>query len=641
MAERGGKGMILQSLARYYQRLIECGAEGIAPYGYSPEKISFEIVLAEDGSVVQVNPLWGDTSGKKPQPRTIEVPTSFKRPGKGSKSFFLWDKTSYALGVGKKEDRTVQDHAAFKRLHLESLEGVEDVGLKALLAFLRSWTPAQFANHPEFVRNRDAMLDTNIVFRFEDERAWLHERPTARAIWGKLFKSDHDTRQGMCLVTGERTTLERLHPPIKGFTSTGVSIVSFNADAYLSYKGSLEKVRSNKKENDSGVNAPVSSYAAFAYTTVLSHLLRRSEDNRQRLQIGDTTVVFWAEAEDGNTSVAEKAEGFLAAVLNPPVDDDSEVQQIRYVLDGIAQCRPLEELDPDLAPGTHMFVLGLTPNKARLSIRFWYVDTLDVMIKRLAKHREDLCLDPSPWKTEPSVRRLALAAAPSRWSEQKKHYEHDSKNIPPQLIGELMRAILNGTRYPLSLLANIIMRMRADGDISGVRVAICKAVLVRNLRIQHSQEHSKEVIPVSLNLTETNRGYLLGRLFYYFEHAQRRALGSVNAGVKDKYYGAASATPFLVFPFLIHNFNNHIAKLRRGVDRDKGAAVAIERSAAEIIDMLRPPFPSHLSIEDQGYFAIGYYHQSQAYFARRAAESGEDTSPDSETTDSPTQGVLL
>jgi CRISPR-associated protein Csd1 len=646
--------MILQALAAYYHRLIAQRVEGIAPYGYSPEKISYEIVLAPDGDVVEVNDI-RDTSGKKPQARILLVP----QPAGGTSNIlpkFLWDKTSYVLGASATSKRVSKEHAAFKALHETVLADVEDEGLQALRVFLKNWVPEQFLP-PKFPAE---MLDANVVFRLDGENRYLHDREAAQVLRARLLADDEDSDSspdsaiGMCLVSGESLPLARLHPRIKGVDGAqkaGASIVAFNADAYLSYKGSVKRARSpsgkKKKENDSGANAPISYQAAFAYTTALNYLLRRDAGNQQRLQIGpehaeavakklgrnkdstvaakktkddpqrfqtgDMTIVFWAEAQSPQRAV--KAEKLLASVLNSPPEDGAQVTYIRRVLDGVAKGCPLEELDPELESGTRMYVLGLAPNAARLSIRFWLVDTLEKLTQHLRWHREDLRLEPSPWKTEPSVWRLALATAPSREGRSK------SEDVPAQLAGELMRAILTGCHYPVSLLSNVIMRMRADGEISGVRVAICKAVIARQQRIQSTNE---EEIPVSLNKQSTAPGYLLGRLFAVLESAQRSALGgAVNATIRDRYYGAASATPASIFPLLLRNAQNHLGKLRK---EKPGAAINLEKDIREIIESLPENFPRSLKIEDQGRFAVGYYHQSQSHFEKAADKTVEKAS---------------
>ncbi|MDR2032913.1 MAG: type I-C CRISPR-associated protein Cas8c/Csd1 [Azoarcus sp.] len=609
--------MILQALARYYQRLTEQGAEDIAPYGYSLEKISYVIVLAPDGDVVAVNDI-RDTSERKPRPRALLAPQPPKRSS-GIAPCFLWDKTSYVLGVSNTSKRADREHEAFKTLHEAALADEEDAGLQALRAFLRRWTPEEFKT-PLFPPE---ILDANVVFRLDGEHEYLHDRAAAHALCARLQTPDDGQEpsaiSATCLVSGEHASIERLHPSIKGVNgaqSSGASLVSFNHDSFRSYG------------KDQGDNAPVSRQAAFAYTSALNYLLRRGEHNHQRLQIGDATVVFWAEAKDGGAQGAVRAEGFFAALLQPP-DDASEAQRIKSVLDRVAQGHPLTECDPGLAPDTHMYVLGLAPNASRLSIRFWLVGRLDTLTERLIQHRKDLRLDPLPWKTEPSIWRLALATAPSRDGRAK------SEDVPPQLAGELMRAILTGQRYPGSLLANMVMRMRADGDISGVRVAICKAVLARNLRIQHFNE---EEIPVSLNRQSTDPGYLLGRLFAVLENVQRAALGKqVNATIRDRYYGAASATPASIFPVLLRNTQNHLGKLRK---EKPGLVVNLEKEIQEIIDGLPEYFLKSLKIEAQGQFAIGYYHQSQAHFTKRDAGDADRSAPGDEP-ETTTQGALL
>ncbi|MGL6080830.1 type I-C CRISPR-associated protein Cas8c/Csd1 [Methyloversatilis discipulorum] len=593
--------MILQALIRYYQRMVEREAKGIAGYGYSPEKISYEIVLAPDGTVLAVNDI-RDTTGKKAQPRVLDVPQPEKRTV-GIKSNFLWDKTSYVLGVSATSKRTDKEHEAFKAFHEEALAGTQDEGLQALLAFLRRWSPDQF-QAPLFF---EEMQDANLVFRLGDERRHLHEREAARALRARLLGNDGvgesvgptPTAGAFCLVSGEPAPIARLHPAIKGVNgaqSSGASLVSFNLDAFTSY---------GKSQGD---NAPISEQAAFAYTSVLNYLLRRSPDNRQRLQVGDTSVVFWAEAA-GSEADAQAAESFLASLL-VPADDDSEAERLRTVLDGLSKGRPLAELAPGLAPGTRIYVLGLAPNASRLSVRYWQADTLEVFAKRLAEHAQDLRIEPLPWRIEPTVYRLLLATVPNREGAMPK-----ADDAFDNLIGETMRAILSGGLYPRSLLANTVMRIRSDGNLSGMRAVICKGVLTRERR--RGIHTSDEEIPVSLDKQSTLPGYQLGRLFAVLEYVQRCALGGqVNATIRDRYYGAASATPAAIFPVLLRNTQNHLGKLRK---ERPGQAVTLEREIRDIVEGLPDRFPRSLKIEGQGSFAIGYYHQSHTHFTKRDA----------------------
>lgn len=593
--------MILQALNSYYQRLLARGEKGLAPFGYSPEKISYEILLTPDGQVVDVNDI-RDTSGKKPLPRMMNVPQLEKRTS-GIKSNFLWDKTSYVLGVSASSKRADKEHEAFKALHQESLAGTQDTGLKALLSFLSAWTPERFASAPF----KQEMLDANVVFRIDGENSYLHERPAAQTARAQLLGAEAGAAVTLahCLVTGERMPVARLHPAIKGVNgaqSAGASIVSFNLASFSSYGKSQ------------GENAPVSEQATFAYTTVLNYLLRRSEHNRQRIQIGDTSVVFWADT--ANAEEAEQAEFTFTSLLNTGPDDLQEASRVRDVLEKISKGRPLHEIDPRLHEDTRMYVLGLAPNASRISIRFWQEGTLGEFARRLAEHAQDLHLEPVPWKTPPTARRLVLATVPHREGSMPKM--DDAFN---NLVGEFMRAILSGGLYPRSLLANTIMRIRTDGNLSGLRAALCKGILAREQRLGINNQN--EEVPVSLNKQSTSPGYRLGRLFAVLEAVQRSALGGqVNATIRDRYYGAASATPASVFPVLLRNTQNHIAKLRK----DKpGLAVNLEKDIREIVEGLTDSFPRSLRIEEQGRFAIGYYHQSQSRFVKSDAADAAET----------------
>ncbi|MBZ2168905.1 type I-C CRISPR-associated protein Cas8c/Csd1 [Marinobacter sp. F4216] len=593
--------MIISALNDYYNHLLERG-DSIAIFGYSQEQISYALVLSVGGELVDVQDL-RDTSGNKPRPRSLMVPQPEKRTS-GVKSNFLWDKSSYVLGVASKGgERATQEHNAFKELHGELLKNELDTSLQAVRIFLEQWVPEQFTASGLF---NAEMLDARFVFRIDGEKAFVHESPAAKKIRAEMVKiAAGDVAQ--CLVTGNQQPISRLHPAIKGVDgaqSSGASIVCFNLDAFCSFQKSQ------------GNNAPVSEQVAFAYTTALNHLLRREEGNRQRLRIGDTTVVFWAKAQ--NVKEAEAAEMLFGDFLQPPAETDvSETSRLRSALDAIAKGRPLNKLNPELAPDTEIFVLGLAPNASRLSVRFWERGNLEVFAKRLAQHYQDLNLVPSPWKTEPAVWRLLRETVPHRDGVKPK-----LDDVQPLIAGEMTRSILTGKRYPRSLLTNLIMRMRADGDISPLRVAMCKGVLARDWRL--GVRGIETEVPVSLDTENNDPGYLLGRLFATLESVQRSAQGrDVNATIRDRYYGAASATPASVFPVLIRNAQNHLGKIRKG---KPGLAVNLQKQLGEILDRLASSFPRSLRIEAQGRFAIGYYHQTQAHYtkAEANAEEGEE-----------------
>lgn len=607
--------MILQSLTRYYQRLASqenktTGSLKVPAYGFSEEKIGYILVLDEDGTLVDVVPHLSDE--KKPKPRLMSVPQSFKRPGITPKPFFLWDKTAYALGVEANKNKAEaaekpfvpSEHtfAAFKERHLQALRDTQDEGLLALRRFLEQWQPENFAQSP----CTPEMLDANVVFKLDGTSGCIHQREAAQELWTGSLKSDGgDAEVGFCLISGEESPIARLHPAIKGVyggQSSGGSIISFNQEAFASFG------------KEQGANAPVSEQAAFAYTTALNYLLRR--ENGHCLNIGDASTVFWAEA--ATVEQAQAAENMFSCAVNPPdthdsPDDEQEAQKVFYILKQVAKGRPLHKVAPELSPDTRFYILGLAPNAARISIRFWLDTSFGQLAAHLAQHWQDLALEPKAWKTPPSVWRLLLETAVKFKNGEGRYDKPKAENISPVLAGEMTRAVISGTPYPLSLLSQLIARIRADGDANGLRIAMIKAVLQRRFR--------NEEVPMSLNTESPNTAYQLGRLFAVLERIQYQALGELNAGIADRYYGSASAVPFSVFPRLLAGAKHHLSRLRK----DKaGIAVNLDKDLGEIIGRLPETFPRHLSIEEQGRFAIGYYQQKQSYFApKQPAETDE------------------
>ena len=575
---------ILSSLVRAYDRLPDA-----PPFGYSLEKISFCISLNEDGSVAHVIDL-RDTSKKKPQPRLMLVPQPVKRTAGISPNTF-WDKSSYVLGVtfgaGK---RTADEHAAFVQHHEQLLEKTDDEGLVAFLQFLKSWQAEQF----ETLGWAEEMKDTNIVFALESDRLnklYLHDRPVAKEMLAEAGGQGAD-ETGVCLVTGHSGAPARLHPSIKGVwgaQSSGAALVSFNLDAFSSYG------------HEQGNNAPVSEQAAFAYTTVLNHFL--ANDSGHRLQIGDASTVFWADASDA--AIAEEAESLFLSYIDPgdtSAEDEAASKQVGIKLERIRQGEPLGDIEPGLEAGVRFFVLGLAPNAARLSVRFYFEDSFGKLTQNYQAFLADMAIDPPPRHGFPPLWRYLRETAVLGKRE----------NVAPNLAGEWMRSILSGTRYPQTLLNAILTRIRADGDINALRAGIMKAVLIRNF---------KREAPMALDPDNTNRGYLLGRLFATYEQAQTAALGSkVNATIKDKFYGAASAQPRKVFHMLESGSANHLSKVGKA---SPGRRVNLEKQIAAIMDLMDPsadPFPASLSAEEQALFGLGYYHQRNDFFKKHTDE---------------------
>ena len=588
---------ILQSLSAYYDRMAARG-DVVTP-GWSTEPIGFVITLARDGTVLDTS-AWRDASGKKP--RQERVPKWFGRSGIGSTPYFLWDNTAYVLGVSDKDpSKTARDHARFKEYHGKVLSEVQDEGMLALLRFLQKWDVAQFTP-PLFA---ESFLKLNVGFRLEGDTGLLHERAIVSAFVERLRVADDGsnkkstTGEAMCLVSGEQLPIARLHRKIKGVDGTAsaeVPLVSFEGDAFKSYG------------QEQGDNAPTSEAAVFRYSAALNALLERGR-SRNRIKVGDATVAFWADASGVGEEAAKAAEDAFAFLVEPP-DDAGEAAKVGDALKALAQGRPVQVLDPKLEPGTRFHVLGLAPNAARLSIRFWETDSFEVFAKRLAAHHRDLELQPPPrgWTKPPSIQRLLV-----RTTALLEKFD----NIPPLLAGEVARAVLTGASYPRTLLSAAVIRLRAGDDPGfGWHAAVIKACLNRpiereldRLRLENAEPErrtrlDKERMPVALERDRDDVPYNLGRLFYVLESAQRAALGSVNATIADRYYGSASATPARVFGPLLRGLRNHVSDARK-----RGQGGWIEPKVAEIMAKLPPELPRTLKLEEQGRFAIGYYHE--------------------------------
>jgi len=595
---------ILSSLMKAYGRLPDA-----PPPGYSFEGIGFVISLDEDGNVVNVIDC-REGDGKKAKPKLMLVPQPAKRTN-GINPSFLWDKASYVLGVStdtnihsvgedetdpgvadrtaKETKRAADNHRAFVDWHQELIGESEDPGLKAFKLFLHSWNPERFTD----LGWPDEMKGQNIVFALEADRLkgiYLHDREAAKALWQQASSGVEKTE--VCLVTGERGVIARLHRSVKGVSdarSSGASLVSFNEDAFESY---------GRKQ---GENAPVSEDAAFAYTTALNCFLKK--DSGHRLQIGDASTVFWADASD--RVVAEEAEALFSMMFEADEMNGSyeqvETSRIRAKLDLIRNGVVLEEVDPRLSNGVDFYILGLSPNSARVSVRFFYVNDIGDFARNYQQFVADTRIDPPPRDGYPPLQRYLRETAVLRKPE----------NIMPNLAGEWMRSILTGTNYPLTLMSSVLGRIRADGNINPLRVGILKAVLVRNFK--------RENTPVAFDPTNTNRGYLLGRLFAVYEKIQTAALGrEINATIKDKFYGSASAQPRKVFHVIERGASNHLSKLGKLMP---GYRVTLEKEVSAIMDLMTPgqnPFPVSLSAEEQALFALGYYHQRNEFFKKKS-----------------------
>ena len=576
--------MILQELVRYYDRKSRDAdpAQRLPSLGLEDKDIPFVIELAADGGVVQLR----DTralEGKKLRAQSFLVPQGVKKTS-GVAANLLWDSAAYVMGLDKarKGKAEVTPHAAFRaRLAALPEAAQADAGLRAVIAALDRADWSVLHAHPAWAE----IQETNPVMSFQltGDIDLVCQRPAVAAA--ALPVADAEARSGLCLVEGVTAPIQRLHSAIKGVwgaQSSGANIVSFNARSFESYG----------KTDRQGENAPVGERAAFAYTTALNHLL--AKDSRNRVQVGDASTVFWADAPsqfDGEFTLAD----FFGETKDDP---DRGVRAVQALHQALASGQlPVGER------GAQFFVLGLAPNAARISVRFWLRAPLSELAPRILQHFADLKVvrryDSDP--VTPSLFRLLSSIA----------LLGKLDNVPPRLAGEWMRAILEGQPYPATLLNATVIRCKAEQEVTTLRAAVLKAWLNRDHRranpeVPANHQYFKE----ELDMQQTDAPYLLGRLFAVLERIQQQAQPGINATIRDRYYGAASTTPVLVFTTLLRLKNAHLKKL------SDGQASYFERLIGEIMLPLSD-FPRQLALPQQARFALGYYHQRQAFYTRK------------------------
>lgn len=569
--------MILQALYEYYQRKSANPDSALAPSGFEYKEIPFVLEINRDGQLVQIE----DTrsgEGKKKRAKSERVPQGVKKTS-GVSANLLWDSAEYILGVDTKgkPERVKEQQAAFvERIQRLGLAD-KDEGVAAVLAFLANLDADLLQQQQQW--DEIKTTNPNLTFRLQGQ---VHLVCQSRTVQAALANSiSNESVQGVCLITGETAEIERLHPAIKGVWDAqmaGANIISFNLAAFTSY---------GKSQN---FNAPVSKEAAFAYTTALNHLLGR--DSKQRMQVGDTSTIFWASKND-------KLEDNFAAIWGAGEtvkdDPDRNTQAVKLVFEAVEK----HGHTPALSEETLFYILGLAPNAARISIRFWYVATVLEVSTQIVQHFRDLEIVRSATDKEYLPLWLLLRSIA---------HLGKAENVPSELAGEIFRRILLGLPYPETLLTSALRRNYAEQTVTYERAAIIKAYLIRNL---------KEKVAVSLDRNNTHIGYNLGRLFAVLERLQAEAHErDLNSDISDDFYSSASTTPITVFPTLMKLHAHHLSKLAKKKSKraedfkdwlgEICSCVAAPESGVECV------YPKTLSLAEQGNFAMGFYHQKKA-----------------------------
>lgn len=591
--------MILQSLVQCYEALERKGK--VTKQGWCTAKVSYALEIDKNGSLVGVIPLKiMEQRGKK----EVEVPCSMQVPemvtrSSGVAANFLCDNSSYILGVDNKgkPKRSLECFACAGQKHKAILGHLEEETAQAVIAYFENWIPQSAEDHPllaEFFE--DIVGGANLVFYYKGK--YIHENEMVKRAWDTYRKTQRTGEEGICLVTGQHAQIARTHSTIKGIRgaqSSGAALISFNAPSFESYG------------KEQSFNAPVSDYAVYAYTTALNYMVRNPE---YCSVLGDSTVVYWAEDH------CEEYQNIFQMAMNPGVDTGDLLNGVFRNLE-LGKAIDIEGIESSLSLSKKFYILGISPNAARLSVRFFYEDSFGNILKHIKRHYDEMEV------VRPASDRFIYLGL-WRMLQETVNQKSKDKNPHPNLTSAVFQSILSGTRYPAVLYQAVLGRIRAEQDnrenhsykITRGRAAIIKAYLSRN----SSDLRIKEGLTVGLNEENDQAAYVLGRVFAVLEAIQEDANPGINATIKDRYFNSACASPASIFPVLFKLKNSHTKKLEKRKQIFYEKLLGNLQDKILISDSQTVGYPRRLSLEEQGLFIVGYYHQTQKRFEKKEKE---------------------
>ena len=599
--------MILQALCEYYQRK----ENDLPAYGFQVREIPFLIVLKPNGEFLELQDMREtNPQTKRRQSKLFCIPKERQRTGGDAWKVtnLLWDHVGFVLGysssiVTKDIQKSQKQLGTFRKMVADlSSAYPQDADLCAVQTFYMQEYFKEVFSDPKWPLCAK-IKGCNLTFRIAGREGLISDNLNVRSMAADFYeqeKSDDKEEQikplskGLCLVSGDEAAIARTHPRVLvSRKRPNTKLVSFQKNSGFDSYG-----------KEQGINSPISKRAAFQYSTAMNHLL----DSSQRIEVGDAATIFWASKQD-------LLESLLAQLLmEPPADNpDQGTKAVKFLFEAPLAGTPAI----DDGSNTRFYVFGVTtPNDARVAVRFWHVATVGELASHIRQHFADLKIVRPQYVERPflSLKALLVAISPL----------DDLDKLPPNLAGDFMKAILNGSIYPQTLLTGALRRIRADQakkdkktgkhkeHVTYARAALVKAWLNRQTRITNPNQETE--IPMALDESNTNIGYRLGRLFAVLEKIQEDVSPGLNTTIRDSYFGSASSTPAAVLPTLMRRSQNHMTKLRKDkhglyVIRDK----QIQAIHSDGVDG-RIGYPPVLSLPDQGRFVIGYYQQRQEFF---------------------------
>lgn len=563
--------MILKALYDYYNR---CG--NLAVKGYEFKEIGYLIVLEKDGSFVRLE----SRMINKKTASSFMVLQAVKRTGKKYVPNYFWDKYEYIVGGdGESEIK----HKTFVNMVVDFKSKLpKNEYVDAIYNFYSKNEDVKSAISKDILYNELIKSNKNISFLIRGNTKIAAED---NDIKNTVLSEYSDNRSSnICLVLGKKASIVRLHTKINLSKDTGALVAFQTSCGYNSYG------------KERGYNAPISEEAEFAYTTALNTMLSKNSHNK--FMIGSRTFLFWASSDSDASKKTE--EGLFSLFGKFEANEDDPNRRIELVRDTFMS---VYNGKLNANKNDKFFILGLAPNSARIAVVYWSELPLREFAGLISRHFEDMKIVDTRKEKKPYVGLHSILGSVTLGGK--------SSDATPNLPEAVVKSIFQGLPYPISLFQACIRRIRAEQSVTIVRAAIIKAYLNR------INNNNNIKIKIMLDKENQNQGYLCGRLFAVLDKIQEDANGIHS--IRERYMNSASSTPATVFSTILNLSAHHLEKL------DNGKQVYYEKLKQEIVSKLDADgFPAHLSLQDQGRFFVGYYHQRQDFFTSKEDKETED-----------------
>lgn len=562
--------MILKALYDYYNRCNNLPARGL-----EEKEIGFLIVLSPNGQFLRFE----DCRTGKDRARVYLVK---KHVGRSSAAVanYLYDNSAYVLGYSEKTNGKEQLYFDTFKEKVESIGDAfpDNKDITAIRKFYGNSRDmiielvSQDALWEDIKKNLSKKYSI-FSFRIEGDLKIVAEKKELLQLENS---QDEANVTHLCLVSGKHG------PSVETTTATMIpgsqaiaKLVSFQVNSgYDSYG----KTKCG--------NAPISEEAEFAYTTALNSMLQKG--SRNKFMLGSRTFVFWASNNNEASMETEESLFDLLGFSEDANDDpNANLMKVRKVFESIYSGIMKTGLDDKF------YLLGLAPNSARIAVVYWSETTLKDFAEKILRHFSDMEIHDTRKDKNPYMGIREIISSVTR----------KMSDATPNLPEAVVKSIFQGLPYPQTLYSACLRRIRAEQELTITRAAIIKAYLNR-------QSNNNKKIDIMLDKDNNNQGYLCGRLFAVLDKIQEDANNI--SSIRERYMNAASATPSAVFATIQNLSVHHSEKL------DEGRRIYFEKLKQEILDKVSADgFPTHLDLQDQGRFFVGYYHQRQDFFTSK------------------------